>query len=123
MWQLILPQVLAFIAEKDNELKQNLERSVQSNSKKEYLKLLDLLSSTRYQALLSSFITTKKDKNPNFRVLVELHGNGPHTSAVYQSQKGGTVAVTSMPFTRCCHFSIVMITLITHDGVPSTFRK
>ena len=66
MWQLILPQVLAFIAEKDNELKQNLERSVQSNSKEEYLKLLDLLSSTRYQALLSSFITTKKDKNPNF---------------------------------------------------------
>ena len=66
MWQLILPQVLAFIAEKDNDLKQNLERSVQSNSKEEYLKLLDLLSSTRYQALLSSFITTKKDKNPNF---------------------------------------------------------
>ncbi|CAH3188967.1 unnamed protein product [Porites lobata] len=66
MWQLILPQVLAFIAEKDNELKQNLERSVQSNSKEEYLKLLDLLSSTRYQALLSSFITTKKDQNPNF---------------------------------------------------------
>ncbi|CAH3174764.1 unnamed protein product [Porites lobata] len=29
MWQLILPQVLAFIAEKDNELKQNLERSGQ----------------------------------------------------------------------------------------------
>ena len=46
MWQLILPQVLAFIAEKDHELKQNLERSVQSNSKEEYLKLLDLLSST-----------------------------------------------------------------------------
>ena len=66
MWQLILPQVLAFIVEKDNELKQNLERSVQSNSKEDYLTLLDLLSSTRYQALLSSFITTKKDKNPNF---------------------------------------------------------
>ena len=66
MWQLILPQVLAFIAEKDNELNQNLERSVQSNSKEEYLTLLDLLSSTIYQALLSSFITTKKDKNPNF---------------------------------------------------------
>ncbi|CAH3035152.1 unnamed protein product [Porites lobata] len=29
MWQLILPQVLAFIAEKDNDLKQNLERSGQ----------------------------------------------------------------------------------------------
>ena len=28
MWQLILPQVLAFIAEKDNELKQNLERRI-----------------------------------------------------------------------------------------------
>ena len=66
MWQLILPQVLAFIAEKDNELTQNLERSVQSNSKEEYFTLLDLLSSSRYQALLSSFITTKKDKNPNF---------------------------------------------------------
>ena len=84
MWQLILPQVLAFIAEKDNELKQNLERSVQSNSKEEYLTLLDLLSSTIYQALLSSFITTKKDKNPNFEYWW------------YQSPKGGTGAVASI---------------------------
>ena len=27
---------------------------------------------------------------------MELHGNDPHTSAVYQSPKGGTVAVTSI---------------------------
>ena len=123
MWQLILPQVLAFIAEKDNELKQNLERSVQSNSKEEYLKLLDLLSSTRYQALLSSFITTKKDKNP----ISSTGGITWKWSAYFcclSEPKGRDCgSYIYMPFTRCCHFSIVMITPITHDGVPSTLRK
>lgn len=66
MWQLLLPQRLAYIEEKDHELKQ-FEKSVQSNTEGEFLKLLDLLASGRYRELLSSFIPVKKEKNPNLQ--------------------------------------------------------
>ncbi|KAL9982388.1 hypothetical protein ACROYT_G004423 [Oculina patagonica] len=45
MWQFLLPQLLAHIEEKGNELKQSLEKSVQSKTEGEFLNLPDLLSS------------------------------------------------------------------------------
>ena len=66
MGQLLLPQLLVYLEEKDNALKQTLERSVQSNTEDGFLRLLDLLSSARYRELLSPFIAAKKEKNPNF---------------------------------------------------------
>lgn len=65
MWQLLLPQRLVYLEEKDNELKQSLEKSVQSDKEEDFLKLLDLVSSARYRTVLSSFIADKKEKNPN----------------------------------------------------------
>lgn len=44
MWQLLLPQRLVYLEEKDNELKQSLEKSVQSDKEEDFLKLLDLVS-------------------------------------------------------------------------------
>ena len=43
LWQLLLPQLLVYLEEKDNELKQSLEQSVQSNKEEDFLKLLDLV--------------------------------------------------------------------------------
>jgi len=45
MWQLLLPQLLIYFEEKDNELKQSLEKSVQLDKEEDFLKLLDLVSS------------------------------------------------------------------------------
>ncbi|KAL9970877.1 hypothetical protein ACROYT_G023330 [Oculina patagonica] len=53
--------------EKGNELKQSLEKSVQSKTEGEFLNLLALLSSGRYRELLPSFIAVKKEKNPNLQ--------------------------------------------------------
>ena len=43
MWQLLLPQLLVYMEEKDNELQQGLERCVRLNTEDDFLKLLDLL--------------------------------------------------------------------------------
>jgi len=82
MWQLLLLQLLVYMEEKDNEMKQGLERCVRSNTEDDFLELLDLLSSARY-CELSSFVAVKKEKHPNFRVLVAVHGHDPYPSAVY----------------------------------------
>ena len=123
MWQLLLPQLLVYVEGKDNELKQGLERCVRSNTEDDFLELLDLLSSPRYRELMSSFIAVKKERNPisstggstwtwsvSFCCLLELKGREYGTNIC-------------MPFTRCCHFSIVMITQLTHDGVLCALRK
>lgn len=65
LWQLLLPQLLVYLEEKDDELKQSLEKSIQSNKEEDFLKLLDLVSSDRYCTVLSSFIAVRKEKNPN----------------------------------------------------------
>ena len=54
------------LEEQDNELKQSLEKSVQTISEREFLKLPDLLSSVRYRELLTSLITVK-EKNRNLQ--------------------------------------------------------
>ena len=64
---MLLPQLLAYREEQDNELKKRLERSVQTISEREFLKLLDLLSSGRKRELLASLIAVKKKKNPNLQ--------------------------------------------------------
>ena len=63
MWQLLLPKLLVYLEEKDNEL--SLEKSVQSNKEEDFLKLLDLVSSDKFRTALHPFIAFKKEKNPN----------------------------------------------------------
>ena len=69
MWQLLLPKLLVYLEEKDNELRQeqrqSLKKSVQTNKEEDFLKLLDLMSSDRFRTALHSFIAFKKEKNPN----------------------------------------------------------
>ena len=69
MWQLLLPKLLVYLEEKDNELRQelrqSLEKSVQSNKEEDFLKLLDLVSSDKFRTALHSFIAFEKEKNPN----------------------------------------------------------
>ena len=65
IFQLLLPQLLVYLEEKDNELKQSLEKSVQKNKEEDFLKLLDRVSSDRFLTALYCFIAIKKEKNPS----------------------------------------------------------
>jgi len=54
------------LEEDDKEMKQSLEKTVQTNKEEDFLKLLDLVSSDRFRTALYSLIAIKKEKNPNF---------------------------------------------------------
>ena len=60
-------ELFVYLEEKDNELKQSLEKSVRTNKDKDFLKLLDLVSSDKFRTALYSFIAIKKEKNPNLK--------------------------------------------------------
>lgn len=67
IWQILLPQLLAYIGERDKDLKESLDKCAQSHATGDFERMCDLLSSDCYRALLSSFVASKKESNPSFQ--------------------------------------------------------
>ncbi|CAB3983002.1 Hypothetical predicted protein [Paramuricea clavata] len=67
MCQILLPQLLAYIRERDKDLKESLHKFAQSHTPVDFERMSNLLSSDCYSALLLSFVAAKKESNPSFQ--------------------------------------------------------
>lgn len=64
LWQLLIPQLLEYLEELDQGLKDDIENAVRSNEPDDYSALIAILASAKFRTHLSTFA---QDQDPNFQ--------------------------------------------------------